>query len=163
MNIETTDIKDQKSFDLVREASRIVFLPSNFETDNKENMHFPSTLPTVLKLAKKEGLAVCVFGDPVSTKLLEQRSFEWFAPSMFISSLYFSSNPDGVSIALNMLSNYLTTIFAGLPKSTEGSVSLNIFYKNEKTGLTKKVSYKGPSSGLKEVSRSVKALAREVK
>jgi hypothetical protein len=148
--IETSIIADFPGFDELVQASRdtFVLLPAGIEAPSDKRPIFASSLPTVLKLARAEGVPMKVYKAPESPPLLDRRSSEWFGPAIFISSLFMTENPTAVSLALGMLSNYLTTLFSG----REGvSVSLDIYVADDGTRTTTKVSYRGPVSGIRDL------------
>jgi hypothetical protein len=157
-NIETSVVTSLARFDDLAAAARnaILLVPVNIE--EPEGRPFASSLPTVLKLAKADGVPMAVFGSPAAPPLFERRSSEWFAPAMFVSSLFLSDNQNAVSLALSMLANYLTTLFSG---RAGASVSLDLYIADTGTRETTKVAYRGPVEGIHAIQGVVEAARRK--
>lgn len=135
----------------------ICVLPNNISTDD-EKYYYSSTLPTVAKLLKEKGIPLHVVGSDGEPALLDQRSIEWFAPILFVGSMFYTQNPHAVSLALSVIASYLTDIFKG----NLGSVAnLTICLRDDGTQKTKKVTYKGPISGLRELSEAIETTMKE--
>ena len=157
---ETIALAVLPEFDALVEASRdsILLVPAGIEAPSDERPVFASSLPTVLKLARAEGVPMTIYGAPESPRLLEKRSSEWFGPAMFISSLFMTGNPNAVAVALGMLANYLTTLFSG----REGaSVSLDVYVADHRSRTTTKVSYRGPVGGIRDLRGPIEAAGRK--
>jgi hypothetical protein len=156
-NVETTEATGS-CFDEMAELGRdsILILPANAEALSSEAPIFASTLPTVVKLAKQEGLPFAIWPVVENPRLLEQRSVEWFAPALFVSSLLYTTNPHAVSVALSIVANYLTMLFGG---TSAAVVRLNVYVRNDKKGSTAKISYKGPVAGMKHLDDAIRAAA----
>jgi hypothetical protein len=135
---------------------QLLIVAANVESSALEAPLFASTLPTVVKLAKKAGVPLAVWPAVESPRLLEQRSVEWFAPALFVSSLLYTTNAHAVSVALSMLANYLTTLFG---QSSGAGVRLDIYVHNGAKGSTTKVSYRGPVAGLERLDDTIRAAA----
>lgn len=92
---------------------------------------------TFVKLAKLSNLPIHFLEDQHEVHFIENHSFEWVFPTLFISSLYLTQNPLAISIAINMISTYLLKLF---PQDKTGKVKLNIFYEDNGEKITKKMS-----------------------
>lgn len=88
---------------------------------------------------------------------IHNKSFDWVA-TLFIAGSLISENPALVSIALNMMANYLTDLFRGNPGQ---EVELNLVVEKTKSRTCKKLTYKGPPSGLSSIAETVVRLANE--
>lgn len=128
----------------------IAVLPRSFDTLTPEsNICYEDAIRTVCKLFKQKNL-------PVSDLSVNKHTYvhlndaEWLGPIIFFSAATLSNNPDIISIALGILSNYLTDIFKNcIPSRT---VSLDIVVEQKMNTEMKRISYKGPISGLGTIS-----------
>ena len=131
-------------------TSGIIVLPENFETAvNEEDYRFSSSTETFVKLAKLNKLPIYVIETQQEIHLIENHSFEWVFPTLFISSLYLTQNPLAISIAINMISTYLLKLFH---QDKTRKVKLNIFYEDNGAKITKKIEYEGSIDGLGKVT-----------
>lgn len=139
----------------------IAFLPQNFEeVTSKENLVYGDLTTTFRILWKQCGIVETPL-EKSGEKIAEmtQKSLDLIAPFIFIASSFLSQNPELVDIALGVISEYLTDWFKGMP-NWQNNVKLNVILEN-KSGGYKKVSYEGPTEGLKEISKVVRSLHDE--
>lgn len=138
---------------LVR-ADEITIIPDNFEsvTTSGEAI-FAGPAVTVKKLFEANGVKTEFVDMKADAWSGDNRGADWFGPTIFISSLMLTENSNAVSVALNVLSNYLSAAFGIGSSSDKGNARLNIIVKNEATGVTKKVAYEGPVDGIKELKK----------
>lgn len=141
----------------VNVLNNICIIPNGFNNDEIDS-HFASTLPTVMKILKNGNLQVGLVGGNEKALLLDQRSIEWFSPIFLIGSMFYSQNPEAVSIALSMIANYLTAIFSGKPKSV---ANFTIYLHDDQKKLTKRVNYKGDVAGISELSKVIESTMKE--
>ena len=153
--IEVFEVSNTSRLDACAEeaATKLFFVPLNVE--GSDEPIFASTLPTMTKLAKQQGLAFGVYPTESPPQFLEQRSIDWFAPAIFISSLFYTQNPHAVSVALSMLANYLTAIFPG---RNDVGARLDVYYRDDNRKVTTKIRYSGPVSGLSEIDATIHAV-----
>jgi hypothetical protein len=139
----------------------ITLLPQNFETAaSADEFILASEAATVTSLFRQGGLPLSKIQRPSgATPFAQNNAFEWLAPTLFISATYLSQNPDYVSIAINILSEYLTDFFKGV--QGEKKVKLEIVIEQNVERSCKKVSYSGPVEGMGEIARVVKELSDE--
>ena len=81
--------------------------------------------------------------------LLEQRSVEWFGPTLLITTAALTHNAELISITLSVISNYLTDYFKGRKEPT---VKISFIKQKSKTQFTK-FDYEGDKEGLKEFEK----------
>lgn len=86
--------------------------------------------------------------------VLEQRSIDWFGPTLLITTTALTQNPELVSITLNVISNYITDFFKG---SQEPDIKVSLLIQQSKTKF-KKLDYEGNKDGLKEIETLIKQL-----
>jgi hypothetical protein len=78
VDVESIALAALPEFDALVEASRdsILLVPAGIEAPSDERPVFASSVPTVLKLARAEGVPMTIYGAPESPRLLEKRSSE---------------------------------------------------------------------------------------
>ena len=139
----------------------IVLLPRNFDTalSKKELVHESAT-PTVRVLWRQNGIIETPLEQPGEKfPFVSEKGFEWVGPTIFISAMLLSQNPYLVTIALNVISNYLTVWFRGIPEDGR-KVKLRIITET-KSGLYKKIEYEGPPDGLKDLPEVIREVHNE--
>ena len=136
--------------------SELAILPSNLATatsvDDLRQQVESDTVRTLLKSNKID--YVEIFGEDDQPPYLQQYSFEWFGPTLFVSAGLLSQNPNGLSVTLGVITNYLYDLFKG---RKEGKASLDIIFE-QADGSCKQIYYSGPADGLSEVAEIVRGL-----
>jgi hypothetical protein len=85
---------------------------------------------------------------------LQQYSFEWFGPTLFVSAGLLSQDPNVLSVTLGVITNYLYDLFKG---NKEDRTSLDVILE-QADGSCKQIHYRGPADGLSEIAEIVKSL-----
>ncbi|EMS84700.1 hypothetical protein [Leptospira noguchii] len=152
-NIEISDLASNE-FKKPKLDNNIHLLPQNWSSDIKTEYEFSENTITVKKLLATNDLQVTIDGFSEESPIISNRNYEWMGPVIFISYSLLSQNEYILSIALNIISNYLTDIFKGLGDNNK--VDLKIYKENE-DGSIKKISYKGPASGLEKLKDILKS------
>ncbi|MFW1918907.1 hypothetical protein [Acinetobacter baumannii] len=88
--------------------------------------------------------------------ILEQRSIDWFGPTLLITTTALTQNPELISITLNIISNYISDFFKG---SKEPNIKFTVLIQESKTQF-KKIDYEGDKEGLKEVGKLINKLKK---
>ncbi|WP_146177874.1 hypothetical protein [Achromobacter mucicolens] len=136
--------------------SELAILPSNLamatSVDDLRQQVESDTVRTLLKSNKI--VYVDIFGEDDQPPYLQQYSFEWFGPTLFVSAGLLSQNPNILSVTLGVITNYLYDLFKG---SKEGKASLDIIFERA-DGSCKQIYYSGPADGLSEVAEIIKGL-----
>jgi hypothetical protein len=166
-NTKKLEVKDY--VDVKKQAAKlghtipdeIVLLPSSFESAQSRNdLVYAAGTDTVKKLLVQKGLPVVKLEqDGQEYPHTVQHAFEWIGPVILFTAAAVSQDPAIVSVALSVISNYLTDWFRGEPKENR-RVSLKIV-KETKDGDYKTVEYSGPIEGLHEVGEIVDRLDDE--
>jgi hypothetical protein len=136
--------------------SGIAILPRNFATaQSAEELLFESETPTVRVLWRKAGVVETpILTTSQKTAQISEKSFEaWIAPTIFVSLSLLSQNPGLVSVALGVISNYLTDLFKGF--TDKRNVRLDIIVETKNKGY-KNIHYEGPVDGLKDLPSIVR-------
>jgi hypothetical protein len=136
--------------------TEIAFLPRNFDTAACRNdlIHESSVADFRILWRQASLNETRIESEGERLPQAEEKFFEWASPIIFISTLYLSQNPQGVSIALNIISNYLTDFFKGIPGNKK--VRLDIVVEQTKTKKYLRVHYEGDEQGLAEVGKAIK-------
>lgn len=132
-------------------SASIVLLPVRY--DENGSPQFAGATPTVEKLLREAGL-VSETLPAEGARFREDRGIDWVAPTLFVTFAMYSSNPNAVALALNVLGSYIHEFFRGREKTT--SVKLDVLcFRGFGLGL-RRVKYKGPVEGLKNLDKTVK-------
>jgi hypothetical protein len=96
---------------------------------------------------------------PTSEKpgFIHNKNHDW-AAFIFISSALISSNPAAVSVALGVISNYLTDMFKGTP---DKKIRLDIAVERKGDRVSKKLTYEGDAAGLDHIADSILRIGDE--
>ena len=139
----------------------IALLPRNFATAvSKEEFIHESTTPTVRGLWRQNGIAETSVEQPEEKfPLASEHAFEWIGPTIFISAMLLSQNQHLVTIALNIISNYLSEWFRGIPRDSRKTKFCIVI--ETKSGLYKKIEYEGPLDGLRGLPEVIKRVNNE--
>lgn len=131
-------------------------LPNNLATaesiDDLRQYVESDTVRTLLK-AKKIPY-VEIFNEDSQPPYLQQYGFEWFGPTLFVSTGLLLQEPNILSITLGIITNYLYDLFKG---GKNGKVSLDIIVQ-QADGSCKEVHYSGAPDGLSQIAQIVKEL-----
>lgn len=137
----------------------IAILPENFErVATRGELLFGSEAATIRKLFQNNNFTV----DPLlpigeRVPAIHNKHFEW-APLIFISAALISENPNAVSVALGIVSNYATDFFKGM--STK-EVRLSIVVEKKKNSNCKKLTYEGDIEGIRLLADSIREMSNE--
>jgi hypothetical protein len=136
----------------------LCFLPENIEDakSTSEFIYTDNTL-TVKKLFNTNNLpSATLDNDPSNYR--QRRSIDWYAPTIFIGFSLLSENSTLVSVALNVLSNYISDFFKGSFGSKK--VKLDIIVEVTPKKTYKRISYEGNPEGLKNLEEIIKSLKK---
>jgi len=131
----------------------MALLPRNFESaESKDALVHERSAWTVRTLFRDNGIAETPLEreGEIFYGVVEKGLGEWILPIIFVSSALLNQNPHIISIALGVISNYVTDLFRRIPDYK--NVKLDIVIETGKKTYIK-VSYEGPVSGLEEVER----------
>lgn len=160
----TTNVSDyisvsQKLVELgCQPPQRIALLPINFiSASTIADFRQIVEVATVKKLFRSVNLPCDeVINKDQRPPYIQNNAFEWIAPIIFVSGSCYSQNPDCISVALGIISNYLTDFFKG--RGANAAVKIDIIIEETKTTKCKKVSYEGDISGLQSLEKIVREL-----
>ncbi|ABD04786.1 hypothetical protein RPB_0074 [Rhodopseudomonas palustris HaA2] len=132
-------------------------LPSNFTiAQSRSDFLIPSEGATVRALFRNEGLPLSEeFFE--GARYIQNNSYEWLAPTIFVSAGLLSENPSAVSLALGVLTNFISDLFKGI--SGKKSVKLSIVIEDSADYACKKIDYEGDLEGLEALAPLIKKVA----
>lgn len=147
MSLEVTEI--EASFPQAPQ-DKISLLPSDFISD-PDSARYHSNALSFFKHSS-EALSLAYLNEP--TSLIEQRSGEWFAPAMLITSQFMTNHPNIVSIACNLISSYIYDIYKGIAKP---KVQMTVLCEKKGTSKLIQIDYQGDVEGLSTVQAAIDA------
>jgi hypothetical protein len=134
----------------------LIIIPNNLSNKNKKFV-YSNTTTSVFKELKANDINVTLFDiDPEQIYLEEKRSIDWIVPTFFVSTSLLSQQPLLISLAINVISNYIYDTLKG--EKAKINTKMSIVIKDEEKGLLKKVDYDGPVEGLPELAAIIKEL-----
>ena len=135
----------------------LIILPVNF-TDEGE-FYFRAEGKNLIKYADSQGIKVFESKEEdFRPKYILTESIEWIGPIIFLSSSFLAQNPEGVSIALNLISSYLYDFFRGDRDQVKCEFELVI----QKTETEfKSLKYKGEKLSSEDMQGIIKAFKHE--
>lgn len=129
----------------------LAVLPFNFDrAEARTDLLYDMEAASVKALLRGEGLVETPLeraGE--SFPLVQRNTADWFGPVVFFSAAYLSKNPLAVSVAVNVISNYLSDLFRGATEARSARFHL-VEENSDGSGYTC-VDYEGSPQGLKDV------------
>jgi hypothetical protein len=140
----------------------LVLLPGNLATAlSRDDLTYEASSATVKKLLVRAGLEVNGLegngGNPIEQSF--KKGVEWLGPTLFFGSALLTQNPAAVTIALNMISTYLTDLFRGFPGGRP--VKLTVIVERNGKMRNKRIEYTGSAEGLKELALVIERTVRD--
>ncbi len=141
-----------------RRPQGISILPENFDsaTSHQELVVWGESVD-VRKVLERHDLPM---GDVMPAgerpRSLHYKSANWTA-LLFVSAALLSENPHAVSVALGVISNYVTDLFRGRPGKT---ARLSIVAESS-DGACKKLTYEGDPAGIPSLEKAIRRIADE--
>lgn len=137
----------------------MTLLPDNFETATaRVDLLFRSEAATIKTLFRNNQFPLTdLLPTGERAPSIHNKNFEW-APALFISAAMLSENPDAVSVALGIISNYATDFFKGMGHK---NVRLVIVVEKKKNHTCKKISYEGDIAGLSSLPEVIQKISDE--
>ncbi|MEH1009528.1 hypothetical protein VDP25_17450 [Winogradskyella sp. ECml5-4] len=135
---------------------KISFFPENLSTaEKKAEFIFTDNMIELNKHFKLNELELSVLGG--DTELYRSRkNADIYLPAIFFSLSTITENSAVVSVALNVLSNYVYDALKGTVGKKKTHVEFHIETKEK--GKLKKINYKGDVEGLKGLEKVIKAM-----
>jgi hypothetical protein len=138
----------------------IVLLPDNFDIANsKEEFRQRPEATALRKVLEQAKVPVGQLVANSRPAYVVNRSSEWIAPLLFVSASLLTTNPTAVSVALGVLSNYITDFLKSFPGPKR--VKFEIVVERKGDRVCKRISYEGEASGITSLSAVVKEVGDE--
>jgi hypothetical protein len=158
MDYIVTDVNLNERFQKLKldVPQQLTFLPEN--VDNAETVSdfiFPDTLTELKKTLRLQQINIPLLGD-TKAQLHGRKSADLYLPTLFVGGAALLANPHLISVALNVVSNYVYDFFKGNPGKK--IVAFEIFIEKEGDKTTKKITFKGPPEGVKDLANVIKQL-----
>lgn len=136
----------------------LVLLPLNFEdAESPVALVYDDVSVTIRKLLRQAGIeSLRLEGKQQKIPEVAEKSAEWVGPTLFFTASLLSQNPTIISVAVNVISSYLTELFKGLPIGKH--LKLDIVVPEGDGKRYRKVHYEGPVEGLKELPPILKEI-----
>lgn len=134
----------------------LALLPHNFaDAKTKEDLVHESSTSTVRVLWDQTKIPETnIEKQGEKFPQVMEEAFEWIGPVIFVGYGLYIQNPRLISTALEVISNYLTVWFKGIPRS-QRHVKLDVVVETPKRTY-KRVHYEGSKEGLKELPRIIR-------
>ena len=87
-----------------------------------------------------------------------EHSADWIAPTLFVGSMILSENPFAVSLAIEIIKQYVVDFFKDSPSAP--TVRMDVIFESTAAKQCRKLSYSGPAEGLSELSNIVKEMSK---
>lgn len=139
MKIEQNNFESQE----LDNYSELIIIP---DLTKEEQNIYSSDIISFYKYAKNQ---VNLNYAKKPNLFLEQRSADWFGPTLLFTTAALTQNSELISITLNIISNYLTDYFKG---HKEPKIKISFITQQSKTQFTK-LDYEGDKEGLKEFEK----------
>ena len=149
---EYVDVKERALQLGCNVPTQLALLPRDFEVaKTKDELVHESSVPAIRVLWQQAGvIETRIEKEGSKPPTLSEKGIEgWIGPVIFVSASLTSQNPYAISVALGVISNYLTDWFKGVPFS-ERVVKLDIV-KETKDRQYMGIHYEGPPQGLEQL------------
>ncbi len=136
-------------------GSGLILLPDNLQTaNNPSELRSSGEASTAFKLLKQSGIDINHLNPEHDTlSVIRNNSFEWYGPILFLSAAVLTEQPLILGSVLEILQNYLVSLFRGVAGS--GKVSLKIIAETNSEGSCKQFEYNGPPESLGLLKESI--------
>ncbi len=135
--------------------AHVAVLPRNFATaDSLEDLVHESNCATVRKLLAEAGVEESRI-EPEGTKLpeIQENDFTWLGPTIFFAAAALANNPDLVTVALGVVSNYVSELFRGV--TGQRRVRCDVVVEQTKTKKCVRIHFEGDPESLSNLQPAV--------
>jgi hypothetical protein len=138
----------------VRRPRGLTMLPRNFATANAgDDLLAEATDSAVRTLWRQADVEEDRLDSPEAPfPRLSEHHADWIGPTIFVGSALISESPVLVTVALGVITNYVTDLFKGVPGRHTASLKVVVERKN---GDCVSVDYKGPATEVSEIMDAV--------
>jgi hypothetical protein len=143
--------------------TELALLPRNFEVvKSRDELIHEGSVPTIRVLWRQAGISETKIekeGDRYSC--VQEKAFrEWIGPIIFVGISLLSQNPHAISVALGVISNYLTDWFKGIPDNRKIVRQDLVVETIEAKGMIyKRIRYEGDIEGLQQLPEIIREVS----
>ncbi|WP_158913807.1 hypothetical protein [Caulobacter sp. S45] len=137
----------------------IAVMPDNFATaTSRAKLLIQGEGSTLKTLLRNDGLAVSdLLPDGERFSFIHNKSHDWQA-LLFIAASLWSNDRTAVSVALSVVSNYLTDYFRGAPSH---QIRLGVVVEKTPDRTYKQITYEGSVAGLAALDEAIRRVCDE--
>ena len=153
---------DERAADLGCVVPRgVVLLPANFNSaTTRADFLQPSEAATVRALFRNNNIPIeDLLPEPERPRYIQNNSYEWVGPTLFISATLASENQLLVELGLHVLASYISDFFRGMTGAKTAKFAIVVERRADRT--CKKINYEGDVSGISAVSDLIKQISNE--
>ena len=152
---EFVDVEDRAMALGCEIPTGLTLLPRNFSTaGSKDELIHESSVTTVRTLFRQNQLhETRLERDGDKFNRIVERGNDWIAPTLFLAASLLMQNPNVTALAINIISNYLTDWFKGIPGRKNIRLDVVVEKQTKKTYM--KISYEGDIEGMSEIPNIV--------
>jgi hypothetical protein len=138
----------------------VTVLPTNLSTASSiQDLTLESAAATVKTLFRSAGIDLQnIYPQDHKPQYIKNNAADWIAPAIFIGAGILSEHANTVSVALNVLSNYLTDLFKGKP--AQPTIKASFVVETDALGTYKRVEYEGSAEGLRALGEVITKVHR---
>lgn len=139
----------------------LALLPLNFETaESAAEFLYDSPAATVRTLFRTNQIPLQdILPQGTPRRHLSYKNADWIGPTLFVGAALLSDNGNLLSLALGVISNYLTDFFRGMGKPPAIKMDFVIEQTPDKT--CKRLKFEGTPEGLAALPETIRAMANE--
>jgi hypothetical protein len=152
---EFVDVEDRAMTLDCEIPTGLSLLPRNFSTaESKDELIHESSVTTVRTLFSQNQLhETRLEKDGDRFNRIVERGNDWIAPTLFLTASLLMQNPNVTALAINIISNYLTDLFKGIPGRKNIRLDVVVEKQTKKTYM--KINYEGDIEGMSEIPNIV--------
>jgi len=152
--IQQLDLTDKFAELNLQPPFGLTFIPENFQDSNQiSDFIFSEPITQINKIFKLNQVPVDILGGNLKY-LKSRKNADIFLPAIYIGASLLSENSTVISIAFNVLSNYITDYLKG--SFGQSKVAFEIYTETRGTKKIQKITYKGDAEGIKGLSDVIK-------
>lgn len=159
--VDAIDVRERLTDLQCVQPTQLAILPTNLERASSAGELMQQSEAATIRALFRTANITCEEVSPPGARLpyVQNNSFEWVGPTLFVGAGLLSGSQNTVSVALSVLSNYLTDFLRGIPGG--GAVKLDIVVEKTRTKTYKRVVYEGDPEGLKALGKVIKDVASD--
>lgn len=132
------------------------FLPSNLaDVESSDKLVVRGEATTLRKVLRQGGVEVAILEGPNALiGFVHNKSHDWAMPALLFTAEAIRTNPDLVSVVVDLVKAYVTDMFKGLWRDKQ--IKAEIVVETRKAGTFQKITYEGGPEGLSMLAAMVR-------